>query len=57
MDGAGSKSRSLGQRLLEKSCLLSRGHNFYPIVFKCAQDVCLGDILDKYDHGWCGVKK
>ena len=51
-----SKSRSLGQ-FLEKSCLHSRGHSFGSIFFRLGQNVCLGNISVKFDHGLGGVKK
>ena len=50
-----SKSRSLGQ-ILEKSCLHSRDHIFGNIFLKLGQNICLEDILVKFDHGWGGVK-
>ena len=51
----GSKTRSLGQ-ILELPCVLSRGHNFSPIIMKLRQNVCLDEILDKCENGHVGSK-
>ena len=56
MGGVGLKSRSLGQ-ILVKFCYHSSGHSFDPIFLKLAQNVCIDNILVKFEHGWDGVKK
>ena len=38
-------------------CLHSRGHNIDVVFLKLAQNVCLDNILVKFDHGWDGMKK
>ena len=40
-----------------KPCSPSRGHSFASIFMKLYQNVCLDNILVKFDHGWDGVKK
>ena len=49
MGDVGSKTRSLGQ-ILEKPCVRSRGHIFSPIIMKLGQNVCLNNILDKFQR-------
>ena len=56
MDGLEKKRRSLGQ-FLEESCLHSRCHIFGPIFLKLAQNVCLDNILVRFDHRLAWVKK
>ena len=55
MGQVGSKTRSLG-RILEKRCLVSRGHIFSPITMKIGQNVCLDEISDKFENGSSQVK-
>ena len=56
MGHVGSKCGSLG-RILEKPCLRSRGHIFSLIIVKLGQNVCLDEILDKFENGSCLVTK
>ena len=56
MGGVGLKSRSLGQ-IFVKSCYHSRGHNFYPIFIKLAQNTYIDNISDKFEYGWGRIKK
>ena len=49
------KTRSLCQ-ILKKHCVRSRGLNFYLILIKYGQNVCLDEILDEIEIGSCGVK-
>ena len=55
MGHVGSKTGSLGQ-ILDKPCVLSRGHIFSPITMKHGQNVCLGEISDEFENGSCWVK-
>ena len=50
MGHVGSKTRSLDQ-ILEKPCVHSRGHIFSPIIMKLGQNVCLDEILDRFEMG------
>ena len=50
-----SKVRSLGQ-ILEKPCVLTRGHIFSPIIMKLGKDVCLDEIWDMFEIRSFGVK-
>ena len=50
MGQVGSKSRSLGQ-IIEKPGLRTRGYIFCPIFLKTIQNVCLCDILVKFEYG------
>ena len=50
-----SKTRSLGE-ILEKSCVRSRGHIFSLIIMKLSENVCLEEILGKFEHGSYWVK-
>ena len=50
-----SKTRSLG-KILEKSCVRSRGHIFHLIFMKLCQNVCLDEISDKFQNGSCQSK-
>ena len=52
----GSKSRSLVQ-ILEKHCVLSRGHIFSLIIMKLGQHICLDKISDEFENSLCGKKK
>ena len=56
MSGTNSNSRSLGQ-ILEKACVLSRGHIFDPIFLKIAQNVHIDQISIPVEYGWGQVKK
>ena len=56
MGHVGSKTRLLGH-ILEKLCVLSRGHIFSLIIMKPGQNVCLYQGLDKFENGSCRVKK
>ena len=49
-----SKTRSLGQ-ISEKPYVHSRGHIFSQIM-KLGQNVCLGEISDRFENGSCWVK-
>ena len=53
----GSKTRSLGQILEKKSCVLSRGYIFSQILMKLGENVCLDEISDKFENGSFQVKK
>ena len=55
MGRVGSKTRSLGQ-ILEKPCVCSRGHIFSPIIMKLGQNLCLDEILAKFENGHVGSK-
>ena len=55
MGQVGSKRRSLVQ-ILEKSCLHSRGNIFCPIFLKIGQNVCIDNIMVKFDHGQSWVQ-
>ena len=50
-----SKTRSLSQ-ISEKLYIHSRGHIFSPIIMKRDQNVCLDEILDRFENGSCWVK-
>ena len=50
MGNVRSKTRSLGQ-ISEKPYLHSRGHIFSPILMKIGQNVCLDEILDRFENG------
>ena len=50
-----SKTRSVGQ-ILEKLCVHSRGHIISQIIMKLDQNVCLDEILDKFENRLCRVK-
>ena len=50
-----SKTRSLGE-ISEKPYVHSRGHIFSPIVMKLGQNVCFGEISDRFENGSCWVK-
>ena len=45
-----SKTRTLGQ-IIEKPCLRSWGHIFSPIIIKLGQNICLDEILHKFENG------
>ena len=49
-----SKTRSLGQ-IFEKPCVRSRGHILGPIIMKVRQNVCLDEMLGKFENGSCWV--
>ena len=55
MGHVGSKTRSLDQ-MLEKPCVCPRGQIFSPIIMKLGRDVCLDEILDKFENGSHCVK-
>ena len=44
------KTRSLGQ-ILEKPCVHSKGQIFSPIFITLGQNVCLYEILNKFEKG------
>ena len=50
-----SKTRSLGQNLKRKR-VRSRGHIFCLIIMKLGQNVCVDEIVDKFENGSCRVK-
>ena len=50
-----SKTRSLGQ-ISEKPYVQFRGHIFSPIIMKHGQNVCLDEILDRFENGSCWIK-
>ena len=50
-----SKTRSLGQ-ISKKPYVHSRGHIFSPIIMKHGQNVCIDEILDRFEYGSCLVK-
>ena len=50
MSHARSKTRSLGQ-ILEKTCVCTRGHIFSLIIMKLGQNVCVDEILHKFENG------
>ena len=56
MGHVGSKTSSLGQISL-KPFSPSRGHNFASIFKKLHQNVCLDNILVKFEYGSLGDKK
>ena len=45
-----SKTTSLGQ-ILEKPCVLPRGHIFSPIMMKLGQNVFLDKVWDEFENG------
>ena len=51
----GSKARSLGQ-ILEKHCVLSRGHSFNSKCMKLYQNANDHNIYVKFETGSCWVK-
>ena len=51
----GLKARSLG-KILEKSCLRSRGHIFCSILLKFDQNVRSDDILNEFKNGSYQIK-
>ena len=51
----GSKTRSLGQ-ILEKPCVLSRGHSFNSKFMKLYQNAKDHNIYVKFETGSCWVK-
>ena len=51
----GSKTRSLGQ-ILEKPCVLSRGHSFNSKFMKLYQNANDHNIYVKFETGSCWVK-
>ena len=55
MDHVGLKSRSLGHICL-KHCSPSRGLSFASILIRFYQNVCLDNILIKFEFGSCWVK-
>ena len=50
-----SNTRSLGQTS-ENPYVYSRGHIFSPIIMKLGQNVCLDQVLDRFENGSCWVK-
>ena len=50
-----SKTRSLGQISL-KPYSPSRGHSFASVFMELYKNVCLDDILVKFEYGSCRVK-
>ena len=55
MGNVGSKTRSPGQ-ILGNSCLHSRGYICDLILMKLCQNVCLDNILAKFEYGSCQAK-
>ena len=55
MGHVGSKTRLLGQ-ILDKPCVLSRGHIFSPIIMKLGQNVCHDEISHRFENGLCCFK-
>ena len=55
MGHVSTKTWSVGQ-ILEKPCVCFRGHIFSQIIVKLAQNVCLDEILDKFENRLCRVK-
>ena len=55
MGHVGSKTRSQGQ-ILEKPCVLSRGHIFSPMIMKLGQIVCLMKTRTSSKMGHVGPK-
>ena len=51
-----SKTRSQGH-ILKKTCVLSRGHIFSPIIMKLVQNVCLDETSQEFENGSCWVEK
>ena len=51
----GSKTRSLG-KILEKPCVLSRGHSFNSKLMKLYQNANDHNIYVKFETGSCWVK-
>ena len=51
----GSKTRSQGQ-IIVKPCVCPRGHIFSLIIKKLGQNVCLDEVLHKFENGSCQVK-
>ena len=50
-----SKTGSLGH-ILEKRCVLSRGHIFGQIIMKPGRNVCLDQVSAEFEIGSCLVK-
>jgi len=55
MGHVGLKTRSPGQ-ILGNSCLHSKGHICDPMLMKLCQNVCLDNILAKFEYGLCQSK-
>ena len=55
MGHVGLKTRSL-RHVLEKPCVLSKGHIFSPILMKLGQNVCIDNISDEFETGLYRVK-
>ena len=56
MGQVGSKTRSQGQ-IIKKPCVRPTGLIFGPMFIKLAQNVCLNEILDKFEFGSFEAKK
>ena len=55
MGYVGSKASSLDQISLKHS-VHSRGRNFASIFIKLHQNICIDDILMKFENGSCQIK-
>ena len=43
--------------MLKKPCVRSGGHIFSLILLKLVHNICLGDTLNEFENGSCGVSK